>query len=143
MEFAAATRGDLDAVWPNLAPRTTAEYRLAGVSVGMARGMFRDWIKSGTATVITDGETRLAILAWEMRDRSMVTSFAGTEAFFETRYVRPFRRYLQDLQARNGNSFLVAHSYSEHPRVAKWFATLGYEVNSEQGQYRLFVLNPR
>lgn len=143
METRPAEQRDLLAVWPNLAKRMTDEYQLADVPPGKARGMFRDWIKAGTAdAVLLDGHP-VAIMAWQIGEEQMVTSFAGSDAFFHPRLVRPFAKYIANLQRTNGNRALISYSYSAHPQVIKWFATLGFELKSEAGLSRVFVLYPR
>lgn len=144
LENRSAEQRDLLAIWPKLAKRMKEEYRLAGVPSRQARRMFKDWIKAGTADALLEDTNPVAIMAWEMREGSMITSFAGTDAFFEPRFVRPFSRYIANLQHANGNCPLVSHSHSTHPQVVKWFATLGFDLDSpSDGVYRVFVRSPQ
>lgn len=139
-----AVERDIGAIWPRLAKRTTDEFQLADYPSRKARKMFKDLIKAGTAHTILEGTNRIAIIAWEMRGGEMFTSFAGTEAFFEARFVRPSARYIATLQQTNGNCPLVSCSYSTHPQVDRWFAILGFSLRPQSRiNHKEFVLKPQ
>lgn len=142
MDTRPATAADLSSIWPRLAQRTTDEFKNAGFTVGQARGYFRDLIKSGMADAILDEGMVVAIMGWERQADGLMTSFAGTEDFFGPRLVRPFKRYLDRLQANNSNAPMVSNSYSEHPKVPKWFGTLGFALRNTNGIHREFVRPP-
>lgn len=121
------------------------EYLLAGFSLQEVRGIFQSFIDMGIGHTLFSADGRpIAVMIWQDDPGGGVaTSFAATEDFFASTYLRPFRRYMDDFQALRHNARIVSYSHSTHPDVPGWFRFLKFECIREEGVHRDFVRAPR
>lgn len=139
-----STAKHIETIWPQLAQRLQDEYAFAGYTLDSAKASFLDEIAKGVGhTLFSEDGSVLAVMVWQDDTRGVATSFAATEAFFSREYVQPFRDYMDEFQKLRHNAGIVSHSFSNHPRIVAWFNSLKFELEREEGVYRVFYRAPR
>jgi hypothetical protein len=150
MHHRRATVNDLPRVFAHLADRLADEYHTFFRSqsepdiskhdaIRKAKKVFRDAIRQGDADALIVDREPIAIVAWQVHEGEVNTSFASNEAFFSSRFVRPMARYVQSLQQRHHGAPLVASNWSGRNDIDRWFSLLGYKLHTELGPLRRFV----
>jgi hypothetical protein len=144
MQNCRATTQDVDRVFSGLADRIGAEFHRWGETHGRpvqeVKTTFQKAADRGASDALSDEGRLLAVIMWEVRGSDIILSFAASEAFFAARHVRPFKRYLRDLQAWQGNRTLIAVSWTRQPVVQRWFEALGGHLIEETDDSRVFHL---
>lgn len=142
MEYRKATIGDLAKVFRNNDDRLTAEYTAAGFNPRKVKDMFREWVNAGNAHALTHDGEPVAIIAWQVVEGYVCTSFAATPEFFDKKFVRFSRGHVRRIQVEQNNSPVVAVSYGEHSQLSRWFSLLGFQRGSTEGEATPYILLP-
>lgn len=142
MEYRKATRSDLAKIYRDCSERMLIEYERAGFTRRQAKDEFTKWVDAGSAqTLLLNGEP-LAIISWFAGDGIIQTAFAAKEEFFQRRTVRFCHSHIRKIQRDNGGLPLCSSSSSPHPRVPKWFKTLGFIVGPSEPPTTNYWLMP-
>lgn len=144
---ASTTLADVQAVLAEPSAVTARELDRAGLTTWQALKLFRDSLKEGEArTVRIDGDIGfiLGIAPHPLLPRRASLWFIATERYWRTGAdgVRFGRSFIKSIQDRYPTEHLSARSWSDHPDVERWFALLGFRLESMQGLSRVFTRGP-
>lgn len=138
-----ARLSDIIAVLERPSHITASEAATAGYTPWTLLKSLRVQLSAGEATTVCGNGVPLFVVGHypdPMRSTNRIMWFIATEDWFAlgARSVLYGRRFMQSLRAQNPKISFTSISWSKHPRLARWFAFQGFELEERVGRAFVF-----
>ncbi len=134
---------DMRYVLSNLSAQFQAELARGNFTIETTRSTIKSFIKDNCALTLSHGDTIVAILGYTISDNIIYTAFPSTPDFFKVNSVRFGTNLMNQIQENAGNLPIESHSYTDEPKVEKWYKLMGFHLKEEKPTYRIFRLDPK